>query len=113
MPVIKSDPTAVVDAAGTWTYTIESPQGANAGTLKITKEGETYAGTIINRRMQKEAPVKDIHVNGNELSFNYETSFGPNTNTITVKGVITDNEFAGVMTVGQFGSFPMKAKREQ
>ncbi len=111
VPAIVSDPTAVVEAAGTWAYTIESPQGANGGILKITKEGETYSGTIINSRMQKEAPIKDIQVNGNELSFNYETSFGPNTNTITVKGVITGEEFAGVMTVGQFGSFPMKAKR--
>lgn len=111
VPAIQSDPTAVVDATGTWAYSIESPQGANGGTLKITKEGDSYAGTIINSRMQKETPIKDVQVNGNELSFNYETSFGPNTNTITVKGVITGDEFAGVMTVGQFGSFPMKAKR--
>ena len=113
VPAIKSDPTAVVEAAGTWAYTIESPQGANSGTVKITKEGDAYTGTIINSRMQKETPLKKIQVNGNELSFSYEASFGPNTNEVTVKGVITGDAFAGAMTVGQFGSFPMTAKRGQ
>jgi outer membrane receptor protein involved in Fe transport len=111
VPAIVSDPTAVVDAAGTWAYSIESPQGANGGTVKIVKEGDAYSGTIINSRMQKETPLKDVKMNGNELSFSYEASFGPNTNTVTVKGVITGDAFAGAMTVGQFGSFPMTAKR--
>ncbi|QLH33902.1 MAG: hypothetical protein HWD62_17135 [Cyclobacteriaceae bacterium] len=48
---------------------------------------------------------------GNELSFSYEVSFGGNTNSIQVKGIITGDEFAGNMTMGQFGSFPMTAKR--
>lgn len=112
IPAIKSDPTAVVDATGTWTYTIESPQGANGGTLKINKEGETYTGTIINSRMKSETALKNVQVTGNELSFSYEASFGPNTNEVTVKGVITGNEFSGNMAIGQFGAFPMKAKKE-
>ncbi len=112
VPAIKSDPTAIVDAAGTWAYTIESPQGANGGTLKINKEGEAYAGTIINSRMKSETALKNVLVTGNELTFSYEASFGPNTSEVTVKGVITNGEFAGSMSVGQFGAFPMKAKKE-
>jgi len=112
VPAIKSDPTAIVDAAGTWAYTIESPQGANGGTLKINKEGEAYAGTIINSRMKSETALKNVQVTGNELTFSYEASFGPNTSEVTVKGVITNGEFAGSMSVGQFGAFPMKAKKE-
>ncbi len=112
IPTIKSDPTAVVDATGTWAYTIESPQGANGGTIKINKEGEAYAGTIINSRMSSETALKNVQVKGNELSFSYETSFGSNTSEVTVKGVITNGEFAGSMSVGQFGAFPMKAKKE-
>ncbi|MBK7650744.1 MAG: hypothetical protein IPJ20_08365 [Flammeovirgaceae bacterium] len=102
----------MVDATGTWAYTIESPQGANGGTLKINKEGETYSGTIINSRMLNETVLKNVQVTGNELSFSYEGRFGPNTNEVTVKGVITGNEFAGSMAIGQFGAFPMKAKKE-
>ncbi len=40
----KADPTAVVDPVGTWTYTVESPQGGG-GTIVIKKEGEAYSGT--------------------------------------------------------------------
>ncbi|MBK5279014.1 MAG: TonB-dependent receptor [Bacteroidia bacterium] len=112
-PIIKSDSTAVVNAEGTWMYSVESPQGTNGGTLKINKEGETFTGTIINSRMQSEVPVKNIQVNGNELSFSYEMSFGTNTNEVTVKGVITGDAFAGTMVMGQRGAFPMTAKRGQ
>jgi hypothetical protein len=42
-------------------YTIETPQGANGGTLKINKEGETYGGTIINSRMLKRNCFKEMY----------------------------------------------------
>jgi outer membrane receptor protein involved in Fe transport len=108
---VKTDPTAVVIAEGNWEYSVETPQGANGGTLKITKEGDAYTGVIINARFNRETPIKDVKVNGNELSFVYEVSFGGNTSNILVKGVITGDQFAGNMTMGQFGSFPMTAKR--
>lgn len=108
---VKADTAAVVVAEGNWEYSVESPQGANGGTLKITKEGDTYSGVIINARFNRETPIKDVKVNGNELSFTYEVSFGGNTSNILVKGIITGDQFAGNMTMGQFGSFPMTAKR--
>ncbi|GIL22471.1 MAG: TonB-dependent receptor [Bacteroidota bacterium] len=108
---LKGDSTAVVVAEGNWEYSVESPQGANGGTLKISKEGDTYSGIIVNARFNSETPIKDVKVVGNELSFSYEVSFGGNTNSIQVKGIITGDEFSGNMTMGQFGSFPMTAKR--
>ncbi|TXH28165.1 MAG: TonB-dependent receptor [Cyclobacteriaceae bacterium] len=108
---VKADTAAVVVAEGNWEYSVESPQGANGGTLKITKEGDAYSGVIINARINRETPLKDVTVNGNELSFTYEVSFGGNTSNILVKGIITGDQFAGNMTMGQFGSFPMTAKR--
>lgn len=108
----KVDPAAVVKADGNWTYTIESPQGGG-GTLKIVKNGENYSGTIINTRNNREVPLKSVTVKGNELSFTYENNFGGNTMEIGAKGIISGNEFSGSMTVGQFGSFPMKATRTE
>jgi outer membrane receptor protein involved in Fe transport len=107
------DSTAVVVAEGTWAYTVESPQGANGGTLKINKEGDAYSGVIISSRNNRETPIKDVKVNGNELSFSYEVNFGGNTSDILVKGIITGDQFAGTTTIGQFGSFPMTAKRAE
>ncbi|KXK29833.1 MAG: hypothetical protein UZ12_BCD005000658 [Bacteroidetes bacterium OLB12] len=71
---LKGDSTAVVVAEGNWEYSVESPQGANGGTLKISKEGDTYSGIIVNARFNSETPIKDVKVVGNELSFSYEVS---------------------------------------
>ncbi|MFN5431746.1 MAG: TonB-dependent receptor domain-containing protein [Cyclobacteriaceae bacterium] len=103
--------TIVYEAAGTWNYTIESPQGG-VGTLKIKKEGNVYSGTIASNRSPRENPLKDVVFKNNELSFSYELNFGGNTAVIAVKGMMTKDQFAGTMSVGQFGSFPMNGTRK-
>jgi hypothetical protein len=108
----KTDANAVVKAEGNWTYTIESPQGGG-GILKITKAGEAYSGVIINSRNNREVALKTVTVNGNELSFSYENNFGGNTTEVIAKGIITGDQLSGTMTIGQFGSFPMNAKRTE
>lgn len=105
-----ADPAAVVNAVGTWTYTIESPRGGG-GTLTLRKEGNAYSGVVISSTNNKEVPLSTVVVNGNELTYTYDMAFGPNTTTIQVKSIITGDEMAGTMTLGQFGSFPVKAKR--
>lgn len=99
-----------VDATGTWTYTLDSPQGGN-GTFVIKKEGDTLTGTVKSNRMPSERPLSSISVKGNELSFTYEVTFGGNTVTIETTGTITENEFSGTMNFGQFRSVPITAKR--
>lgn len=108
----KVNPNAVVKAEGNWTYTIESPQGGG-GVLKITKTGDIYSGVIINSRNNKEVALKTVSVKENELSFSYENSFGGNTMEVMGKGIITGDQFAGTMAIGQFGTFPMNAKRTE
>jgi hypothetical protein len=92
---------------------LESPQGGE-GVLVITKEGESYSGTILNKRFNKESPLASVTVKGNELSFQYEaTGQGGNPMQIQVKSIISGDSLAGDMTVGQFGTFPIKATRAQ
>jgi hypothetical protein len=106
------DPKAVVNAVGSWAYTIESPQGGE-GTLVIKKEGEAYTVSITNKIFNSNTTLSSIAVNGNELTFAYEvTGPGGNTMPIQVKAIINGDAFDGSMTVGQFGTFPIKAKRE-
>jgi outer membrane receptor protein involved in Fe transport len=106
-----ADLTAVVKADGKWTYTLETPQGASNGTLTIVKEGESYKGTIVSTRSPKEVALTSVVVKGNELTVTYDVSFGGNTASIQMKGIITGDQMEGNITMGQFGSFPMKAKR--
>jgi len=106
------DPAAVVNAEGTWTYTVDSPQGG-AGKIVIRKEGDKFTGTITNNRNNKETPLSSVALNGNEITMAYEVSFGGNTMNVSVKGTITGDELNGNMSVGQFGTFPINGKREK
>ncbi len=106
------DASKVVNAAGTWTYTVESPQGGG-GKLLIKKDGDKYSGTITSTRSNKETALSSVTVNGNEINISYEVSFGGNTMNFTIKGTIKEDELNGNMSVGQFGTFPINAKREK
>lgn len=107
---VKSDPTIETNPVGIWSYTIESPQGGD-GTITLTREGDNYSGTIVNSRNNQETPLKNVKLEGNGLSFDYEAAFGPNTNNVSVQLVIKDNSFEGSMTIGQLGSFPIKGSK--
>ena len=106
-----ADSSAVVNPEGTWNYTVESPQG-NSGDLVIKKDNGTYTGFITNKRSNSETPLSSVMLNGNELSFQYETTGqGGNQMVIKVRSIVTGEEFSGEMTVGQFGTFPIKGKK--
>ena len=107
-----ADPAAVIKAEGRWSYTVESPQGGG-GTLIITKDGENYSGTIISSRNNRETPLKTVTVTGNELNCTYEVNFGGNTATLSIKAIVEGDTMTGNMTMGQFGSFPLKGTRAQ
>ncbi len=109
-PAVASNPAAVVVAEGVWTYTLESPQGGG-GILTLKKEGDKFSGVMVNSRNNRETPLSSVTLNGNELTFAYEVNFGGSTSTIVVKSIIEGDAMSGTMTVGQFGSFPLKAKR--
>lgn len=105
-----ADTTAGIKAEGNWTYTVESPQGGG-GTLVIRKDGEKYSGTIIGNRNNRETTLTAVSVNGNEITYTYDVNFGGNTSTVSVKAIIEGDSMNGSMSFGQFGSFPMNAKR--
>jgi outer membrane receptor protein involved in Fe transport len=109
-PTQAADPAAVVKAEGKWSYTLESPQGGE-GTLLLKKEGESYNGTINSNRIKKETALTSVFVKGNEITFTYDVSFGGTTTPIQVKAIIEGDAMSGNMGVGQFGTFPIKAKR--
>jgi hypothetical protein len=108
----KADSSVVVDPVGTWAYTVESPQGG-AGNINITKDADALGGTITNSRFNSENALSEVKLNGNELSFSYEVNRGGNSMVVLVKGTVNGNEFNGNMTVGQFGSFPINAKKSE
>ncbi len=108
--VVSADSTAVADATGVWNYTVESPQGGS-GVLTITKEGDKLIGKIKNNQFNRENDLTVIALNGNELSFSYEVSFGGNAMVVQVNAIVNGDDLSGNMAVGTFGTYPIQAKR--
>jgi outer membrane receptor protein involved in Fe transport len=102
---------ATVDATGTWTYSMETPQGTQTGSFIITQDGETYGGTVTSMRTNQQMPFTSVTVSGNELTATYTANFGGNEIQITIKGPISGDELDGTMSFGQFRTVPLKAKR--
>ena len=107
-----ADPTKEVNAVGNWNYTVESPQGGG-GKIVIKKDGDKYSGTITSNRNNRETGLTSVTVVGNEITIVYEVSFGGNTMSFNIKGIIKEDDLNGNMSVGQFGTFPINAKREK
>ena len=106
----RPDDGTIYEASGTWTYSIDSPQGGG-GTIILTKEGDQYKGSIRRDRAPVETPLQDVKVSGNEVSFSYPTSFGANNFSVVVNARITSDEMVGTMSMGESRRFNLTARR--
>lgn len=112
-PAPAADPAAVVSIEGSWTYKVESPQGGE-GDLVIKKENGIYTGYVSNKRFDKETPLSSVALNGNELTYQYETTGqGGASMMVKVRSIVTGDEFSGEMAVGEWGTFPIKGTKSK
>lgn len=88
--------TVQYDVTGLWSFTIEGPQ-TGEGAITFSKSDAGYAGTIKTARMPQETPLKHIVVDGNNVSFSYDVSFGGNQMTVNVQYVVNENQLEGTM----------------
>jgi hypothetical protein len=102
----------VFEAAGTWNFTIDSPQGGT-GTIVIRKENDVYSGTIKTERMPQETPFTSVVVKGNDVTLTYSVTFGGNTVPVTIKSMINDKAMQGTMAMGEFRTFNLNAKKAE
>ena len=55
--------------AGTWDYTLESPQGMYKGTLVFTETEDGLSGTVQSEDQSGETPLQNVAFEGTTLSF--------------------------------------------
>lgn len=108
----KSSSEERVDIAGTWSYTVKSPQGSNGGTLLFKGEDGEYTGTIENPRMGQTVDLEDIEVDGNIVTWTYTVEGGGRSFTIDTEIEIDGDTFEGTISLGDFGSFDIEGERE-
>jgi imidazolonepropionase-like amidohydrolase len=98
---------------GNWDYKTETPQGSSGGILAIAKEGDTYTGTITyddpSGSGQTSAPIRDVAVDGNKLTFFFDVTASGMTIAVEITGEISGASMDGTMSIAQFGSFPFEA----
>lgn len=76
----------VSKVVGTWSYTLETPQGDQSGTLTIEGDDSGLEGTIVNDQGD-ETDLESISFDGTTLSFTVPSSEGPSLSmTVTVEG---------------------------
>lgn len=102
----------VYEAAGTWNFTFDSPQGGS-GVLVIKKENGVYSGTVKTERMPQATALSSVVVNGNEVIASYTVNFGGNTVPVEIKTSINDKDMQGTMAMGQFRTFNLTGKKSE
>jgi hypothetical protein len=102
----------VYEPAGTWTFTIDSPQGG-AGTIVLKKENGVYSGTIKTERMREETAFTSVKVNGNNVILSYTVNFNGNSVPVEINTTVNNTDMNGTMALGQFRTFNLTGKKSQ
>ncbi len=108
----KGDPNAKVDIEGSWTTTVESPQGKMESKLNFAKDGSSFKGTVSGGMMPSAINLENITLEGNALSFRYTLSMGGQSIEVQVDLTVEGETAKGTASVASFGSMPMEGTKD-
>ena len=96
-----------MSADGTWKTTINSPMGAQQGTLTVQTSGDSFTGKMDGAQGSQDVSGK---VDGDTLNFSAAiTTPFPMTLEFTCK--VEGDNMTGSVKAGSFGSFPITGTR--
>ncbi len=94
---------------GEWSYKIEMMGNQRGGKLNIKNEANTYVVEITSDDTPDKLVAKDVFVEGNKMEFSTTMHLGQEIN-LEYNLTLEKNSFKGSVTVGDFGSFPIKGQ---
>ena len=100
-----ADPDAVVEAIGTWSFSVTTPDGTQEGSFTLSGAGANLTGSITTDETHT---LETVTLEGNALSFSFTQ---PGLGAVRVTGIIEGDTFTGTASVGSMGSFSMTATR--
>ena len=107
----KSDGKA--DILGTWSVTVETPQGKNVTTVTFTKDGSGFAGKVSGGMIPAPIDMKKVDLDGTSLKYSYSFTMGGSQQiSVDVDATVDGDTYTGTATAGSFGSFPIEAKKD-
>jgi hypothetical protein len=86
---------------GTWTTTMNTPMGAQNGTMELKSEGNTLSGTLAGP--QGSLDLEDGTIDGNNLTFKASVT-SPMAMTLEFSAVVDGDNISGDVKLGAFGN---------
>lgn len=97
---------------GTWEYTIDSPDQKREGKFVFSNGGSEVKGTITGENMNGgNDALEGIVIDGNKVSFTFDFEMGGQMLELEFDLKVDGESFNGTVTVGAFGTFPIKGQR--
>ncbi len=96
---------------GTWDVTIAAPGQDLAGTLKITKAGESFAGSLTTDL--GEAPLKNIKINADAFTADITADVQGQSLQGTMVGKLTNEKLSGNIDLPGLGAIPYTGKKPE
>jgi hypothetical protein len=96
---------------GSWSYSYESPQGPGQGVIEIKGTPGNYSGTMTLSFNQSTNDIKNLEVDGANVSFTVDVDAGGQIIILEISMTINGDSFEGTLTAGAFGSFPLEGTR--
>ena len=90
-----------MSADGTWTTTMNTPMGAQNGTMELATDGGTLTGTLSGP--QGSLDIVDGTVDGNDLAFKANVTT-PMAITLEFTATVDGDNISGTVKLGAFGS---------
>src|SRR4029434_5914874 len=84
--------------AGTWDFTLESPQGKNTFLFIVKKDEEKLSGVVKSPRGER--PVDNFALTGNDLTFTLTIQFQGADMLIAYKGTVEKDSMTGTADFG-------------
>lgn len=97
------------DPTGTWKWTVQSPAGEIATTLKLESKDGQLAGTYSNQFGS--SAIKNASFKDDVLAFDVVRDFGGNTFVIKYRGKIDGDAIQGTIDADGMGKLDWNAKR--
>ena len=89
-----------MSADGTWNTTINTPMGAQNGTLTLSTEGGNLTGNMASP--QGEMAIQDGAIDGDTLSWKADIT-SPMPMTLEFSASVSGDEISGTVKLGAFG----------
>ena len=90
-----------MSADGTWNTTMNTPMGAQNGTMELTTDGNTLTGTL--KGPQGEIELQDGTVDGDALTWKADIT-SPMAMTLEFSATVDGDNMSGDVKLGAFGN---------